>query len=86
MILIVAAAIVPSAFTDTSPLDTDIEDPLQGPSAMHLFGTDASGRDIYTRVIYGARDSLAIGIGATVLALLVAIALGLAAGLGGLPA
>jgi peptide/nickel transport system permease protein len=83
VVLIVAAAIVPAAFTSSSPLDTNIENPLEGPSAAHLFGTDASGRDIYTRVIYGAQDSLAIGIGATALALLVAIALGLAAGLGG---
>jgi peptide/nickel transport system permease protein len=83
VVLVVAAAIVPAAFTSSSPLDTDIADPLKGPSTQHLFGTDASGRDIYTRVIYGARDSLAIGLGATALALLVAIALGLAAGLGG---
>jgi peptide/nickel transport system permease protein len=81
--LVVAAAIVPSAFTSASPLDTDVAQPLKSPSIDHLFGTDASGRDIYTRVVFGARSSLAIGLGATALALLVAVALGLAAGLGG---
>jgi peptide/nickel transport system permease protein len=81
--LVVAAAIAPTAFTSASPLDTDVADPLKGPSGSHLFGTDASGRDIYTRVLFGARSSLAIGVGATALALLVALMLGLAAGLGG---
>jgi peptide/nickel transport system permease protein len=81
--LVVAAAIAPTAFTSASPLDTDVADPLKGPSGSHLFGTDASGRDIYTRVLFGARSSLAIGVGATALALLVAVVLGLAAGLGG---
>jgi peptide/nickel transport system permease protein len=81
--LMLAWAVVPGVFTSGSPYDTDIETPLKGPSLEHWFGTDASGRDIYTRVVYGAQSSLAIGVGATALALLVAIALGFAAGLGG---
>lgn len=81
--LMLAWAAVPSLFTDESPYDTDIEAPLQVPSWEHWFGTDASGRDIYTRVVYGAQSSLAIGVGATALALSVAIVFGLASGLGG---
>jgi peptide/nickel transport system permease protein len=81
--LVLAWAVVPSAFTSGSPFDTDIEAALRGPSLDHWFGTDASGRDIYTRVVFGARSSLLIGVAATALALLAAIAFGFAAGLGG---
>src|SRR3977135_759530 len=67
--LVLAWAVVPSAFTSGSPFDTDIEAALRGPSLDHWFGTDASGRDIYTRVVFGARSSLLIGVAATALAL-----------------
>jgi peptide/nickel transport system permease protein len=83
LLLVLAWAAVPGAFTSESPFDTDIEAALQGPSLQHWFGTDASGRDIYTRVVFGARSSLLIGTGATALALAAAIAFGFAAGLGG---
>jgi peptide/nickel transport system permease protein len=83
LLLMLAWAVVPSAFTSESPYATHIESPIQAPSLAHWFGTDASGRDIYTRVVFGAASSLAIGVGATALALLAAIALGFAAGLGG---
>ena len=83
LLLVVAWAVVPSAFTSESPFDTDIEAAIQAPSLQHWFGTDASGRDIFTRVVFGARSSLLIGIGATALALVAAILFGFAAGLGG---
>ncbi|MGW4487725.1 dipeptide/oligopeptide/nickel ABC transporter permease/ATP-binding protein [Amycolatopsis sp. NPDC004368] len=47
-----------------------------GPSAAHWFGTDQSGRDIFSRLIAGTRWSLAIGLGATVLALLAGVVIG----------
>ena len=57
---------------------------LQGPSSAHLFGTDELGRDILSRVIYGTRTSLAIGVGAALLAVIIGAPIGLAAGyLGG---
>jgi peptide/nickel transport system permease protein len=83
LLLVLAWAIVPGLFTGESPFDTDIDAALQAPSWAHWFGTDASGRDIYTRVVFGARSSLLIGTGATALALAFAIAFGFAAGLGG---
>lgn len=83
LVLMLAWAVAPGVFTSGTPYDTDIETPLKPPSLEHWFGTDASGRDIYTRVVFGAQSSLAIGVGATALALIVAIALGFAAGLGG---
>ncbi|WP_231991907.1 ABC transporter permease [Mycobacterium sp. ACS4331] len=81
--LMLAWAIAPGAFTSGTPYETDIETPLRPPSPEHWFGTDASGRDIFTRVVYGTQSSLAIGVGATALALLAAIILGFGAGLGG---
>ena len=51
-------------------------DPVVAPSASHLFGTDGTGRDIFSRAVYGARVSLVVGLTATGLALLVAAVLG----------
>lgn len=53
---------------------------LASPSAQNWFGTDAIGRDIYSRVIYGARISLLIGLGATALTTLIGLTIGLLAG------
>lgn len=83
LVVVLAWAIAPGAFTHETPFDTDIDAALQSPSVSHWFGTDASGRDIYTRVVFGARSSLLIGAGATALALVVAIVFGFVAGLGG---
>jgi len=83
LLLVVAWAVVPDAFTSESPFDTDVDAAIQAPSLQYWFGTDASGRDIYTRVVFGARSSLLIGVGATALALVAAILFGFAAGLGG---
>jgi oligopeptide transport system permease protein len=52
----------------------------EGPSAQHWFGTDALGRDLFSRVIYGARISLAVGIAAQLMILLIGVPIGLIAG------
>jgi len=56
---------------------------LQGPSWQHWFGTDELGRDMLSRVIYGARASLGVGIGSALLAGLLGVTVGLVAGLTG---
>lgn len=53
---------------------------LQPPSAQHWLGTDELGRDILSRLIFGARTSLVIGIGAALVAVLIGAPIGLAAG------
>jgi peptide/nickel transport system permease protein len=53
---------------------------LQEPSRAHLFGTDELGRDILSRVIYGARTSLLIGVGAALVAAVIGAPIGLVAG------
>lgn len=50
------------------------------PSAEHLLGTDTNGRDLLSRVLYGARIALAVGIGATLLQLVIGVTLGAIAG------
>lgn len=69
-----------------APLITSYEydqispDSRQAPSADHWFGTDRIGRDVYTRVVYGARISLRIGFLATALSLTIGVALGAVSG------
>ncbi len=53
---------------------------LRPPSALYWFGTDMLGRDVYSRVIYGARVSLVVGFAVSVLASLLGTAIGLASG------
>ncbi len=77
------AAVAPGALQTHDPFHTDLYATLQPPSFGHVFGTDQSGRDVYSRVIEGASPSLAIGIGATVLSMSIALVLGVSAGLGG---
>jgi peptide/nickel transport system permease protein len=53
---------------------------LRPPSADHWFGTDALGRDLYSRVIYGARVSLTVGLLTAMIASLIGLAIGLVSG------
>ena len=53
---------------------------IRAPSAEHWFGTDAIGRDIYSRVLYGTRVSLTVGLSVAILATLAGLAIGLVSG------
>ena len=79
---LIAAAVIPSVLTPSGPLDMNPAEAFTAPGAAHWFGTDESGRDVYSRVIHGARSSLLIGILATVIGLGLALVLGAIAGLG----
>ncbi|WP_312172872.1 ABC transporter permease [Microbacterium sp.] len=80
--IVVVAALVPGALAPYDPLSTDTSNVLAAPSAAHLLGTDEAGRDVLSRIVYGAQPALFLGIGATVIALGVGSLIGLAAGLG----
>lgn len=62
------------------PYKADLDVSLQAPSTTHIMGTDEEGRDVLSRVIYGARISLKVGILASTLSLLIGVILGLLAG------
>jgi peptide/nickel transport system permease protein len=83
LLALLVAVAFPSLLTHQHPLTINPTQTLLGPSWRHFLGTDASGRDQFSRVVYGARSSLSIGVAATGLGLAGAIVLGLLAGLGG---
>lgn len=71
-------------YTPYSVTEMDMTNKLSAPSLKHLFGTDELGRDILSRVIYGARYSLLIGLSSTALSAVIGIFFGALAGyLGG---
>ncbi|MEU4163062.1 ABC transporter permease [Actinoplanes sp. NPDC026670] len=80
LVLAVAAVAWPSLFAG-DPLAADPLRVLEAPSAAHWFGTDQLGRDVFDRVVHGARHSLTIGVAATLIAVGAGILLGLIAGL-----
>ena len=83
IILLVGAAAIPWAFTPLTsqdPLNQSIADRLQGPSMAHWFGTDELGRDLYSRIIYGARTSIVIGFGVVLIAKALAVTFGTVSG------
>lgn len=81
-VLFVIAAVAPNVLATQDPTAQGFADALQPPSFAHWFGTDEAGRDLYSRVIHGTRESLLIGIGAAGIALIAALVLGSIAALG----
>jgi peptide/nickel transport system permease protein len=79
-LLAVAWAIWPQLFTHYDPIVGVPADKLTGPSLKHWFGTDYTGRDLYTRVVFGARRSLETALLAVGIALGVGSVFGLASG------
>lgn len=77
--LAAVTAIFPDLLAHTDPLFADPAASLASPSAIHWAGTDLQGRDVISRIIHGARYSLSIGLGATVLALAAGLLLGILA-------
>ncbi|MGM0583887.1 MAG: ABC transporter permease [Pseudomonadota bacterium] len=78
--LIVLMAVFAPLIAPYDPVRLSPADRLEAPSAVHPLGTDAFGRDLLSRVIFGARVSLMVGVGAAVAAVAAGLALGLVAG------
>jgi peptide/nickel transport system permease protein len=84
MAIFVFAAVFADLITGNSPVSTDASISLLPPGRAHWLGADFMGRDIYSRIVYGARISLGVGLGSTLLGSACGVAFGLASGyLGG---
>jgi peptide/nickel transport system permease protein len=78
--LVCLLAVLAPVIAPHDPLDQNIFDRLQGPSAEYWMGTDAYGRDTLSRILYGSRISLMIGLVSISAALLIGTIIGLVAG------
>jgi peptide/nickel transport system permease protein len=79
LILVVSVAIFGPWIAPADPLEIDAGHLLASPSFQHLLGTDQLGRDVLSRMIYGARISCSVAVMAVVIATLIGVPLGLAA-------
>ena len=80
IVLFILAAIFAEWVAPLDPLSTNAKSSLAPPGAKHWLGADVMGRDEYSRIIHGARVSLAVSIGATGLGAIFGVSIGLASG------
>ena len=81
LLFLLVSALLPSVVAPVDPLAISPLVALRAPSWAHPFGTDESGRDIFSRVVHGAGPSLLLGISATLIGLAGGLVLGTAAGM-----
>ncbi|MCD8336774.1 MAG: ABC transporter permease [Lachnospiraceae bacterium] len=80
ILIILLMAVFAPVIAPYGEAEQDLLNRLQAPSAAHWLGTDELGRDVFSRLLYGARVSLSIGIIPSIISLLIGILLGLTAG------
>jgi ABC-type dipeptide/oligopeptide/nickel transport system permease subunit len=80
VLLFAVAAIAAPLIATHDPFTIDLRSALQAPSSGHWFGTDAQGRDVFSRLVFGTRVSLLVGIVSQGIALVLGLLLGLIAG------
>ena len=80
--LMVVSALGASIFAPYDPIQLNIMDRLQGPSANHLLGTDQLGRDLFSRVLFGGQVALKVAFLTIGSALIIGVVLGMIAGYG----
>lgn len=78
---VLLALVLPQLLTPYDPIATDATNAFQPPSPAHPFGTDQVGRDVWSRIVFGARSSVVIGVIATLIAALIGAAVGSGAAL-----
>ncbi|MBS3183025.1 ABC transporter permease [Leucobacter manosquensis] len=79
LLIALAWAVAPGLFTSVNPT-ASVGPALQAPSSEHWFGTDATGRDLYARVIYGASQSISAALIAVLVGLVAGSLIGITAG------
>lgn len=80
VLVVIATAILAPLVASQNPDRIDLRAVRQPPSAAHPLGTDLSGRDVWSRIVYGARTSLAVGFGAVAVYVTIGTLLGVLAG------
>lgn len=80
VISVITAAVLAPYLAPQLPTEINVTAAFQKPSLQYLFGTDALGRDMLSRILYGAQVSLQVGVGSVALAAPIGVALGLIAG------
>jgi peptide/nickel transport system ATP-binding protein len=83
ILLVLFSAIFAPLLAPYDPLDNDFVNALQGPSPEHWLGTDENGRDVLSRMLFGARIALLVGFGAVAIAMLIGVPLGMLLGFRG---
>lgn len=78
--LIIVVALFAPAVSPYDPVEMDILGMMRAPSWRHPFGTDEYGRDVLSRVLYGARISLSVGLSVALVSGIIGTAVGLVAG------
>jgi ABC-type dipeptide/oligopeptide/nickel transport system permease subunit len=79
---VVLLALLAPFVTQYPPTRVDLEAVRKAPSVLHWFGTDASGRDVFARVVYASRVSLLVGVAASLVSVTLGTLLGAVAGMG----
>jgi peptide/nickel transport system permease protein len=80
IVVMVLTAVFADVLATHDPIRTDAEHTLSRPTHLHWLGTDNLGRDIYSRIVYGARVSLMVGLGSTLLGAALGGVIGLLSG------
>jgi peptide/nickel transport system permease protein len=83
LVMMIVLILVGPSITAYAPTKIDILHKLAAPSVSHWLGTDAFGRDVLTRIMYGGRATLAIGVGVVAIAFVVGTFFGMLAGFAG---
>jgi len=79
-VVICVLCFVAPLFTQYSPTAISLREKIAPPSAKHIFGTDQMGRDIWSRMLYGGRISIVVGLGSALGAALLGVTLGMYVG------
>lgn len=80
VLLVIVIAVTLAPLSPYDPVKSDIKNRFQSPSLEHPFGTDALGRDLLTRCLYGGRVSIFVGLMVMVITLLIGVPIGSIAG------
>jgi peptide/nickel transport system permease protein len=84
IVLFVGAAVLAPVIAPYGPLEGTLAERLQAPTWQHIMGTDLQGRDVFTRILYGAQISLQVGVVSVLMALVMGVFVGaVAGGIGG---